>query len=110
MTKVLSEPVPRPEWAPLPRSGCHGVEFKVLLERPDLGLAMLRIGRHSSIDEHPAPCAVDVICLEGKGMFSVDGEPAPLRAGERVLWPAARPHRLWTEDATMLTLMVEHLA
>jgi quercetin dioxygenase-like cupin family protein len=80
----------------------------VLLERPDLALAMLRFGPSSSIDEHPAPFPVDVICLDGVGLFSVDGEAAPLRAGERVLWPADHPHRLWTEDSSMTTLMVEH--
>ena len=36
---MLAKPVPRPEWAPLPRPGCHGVQFKVLLHQPTLVLA-----------------------------------------------------------------------
>ena len=71
-------------------------------------LALLRFGPHGTIDEHPAPYPIDVICLEGAGLFSVDGAAAPLQAGERVQWPAQRPHRLWTEAASLLTLMVEH--
>jgi quercetin dioxygenase-like cupin family protein len=85
------------------------VEGKVLLDSPDLGLALLRFGPNSTIDEHPAPYPIDVVCLEGEGLFSVDGQAAPLRAGERVQWPANRPHQLWTEGAAMLTLMVEHV-
>ena len=46
--------------------------------------------------------------LEGAGLFSVDGDAAPRRAGERVYWPSTMRHRLWTDDATMTTLMVEH--
>lgn len=106
--KVLAEPVPRPAWFVLSRPGCHGVAGKVLLDGPTLLIALLRFGPRSTIDEHPAPHPIDVICLEGQGLFSVDGEAAPLRAGERVQWPAHRPHRLWTEATAMLTLMVEH--
>jgi len=110
MGKVLAAPVPRAEWAPLPRPGCRGVEFKVLLQQPALVIAMLRFGPHSTIDEHAAAFAVDVICLDGAGTVSVGGEVAPLRAGESVHWPASRPHCLWTDDSTMTTLMVEHRA
>jgi quercetin dioxygenase-like cupin family protein len=84
------------------------VEFKVLLHQPTLVLAMLRFECDATVDEHPADFPIDVICLEGAGMFSVQGESAPLRAGESVQWPAHRPHRLWTDDSTMMTLMVEH--
>jgi quercetin dioxygenase-like cupin family protein len=107
MSTPVATPVPRPEWAPLPRPGCRGVEFKVLLQQPALMIALLRFGPHSTIDEHSADFPVDVICLEGEGMFSVDGEAAPLRAGQSVRWPSTRLHHLWTDAATMTTLMVE---
>ena len=84
------EPIPRPDWFALPRPGCHGVDAKVLLNSPELVLALLRFGPNSTIDEHPAPHAIDVICLEGDGFFSVAGEPARLHADERVQWPPNR--------------------
>lgn len=73
-----------------------------------LSLAMLRFDPDGTIDEHPADIAIDVICLEGEGMVSVGDESAPLKAGQRVLWPVGVNHRLWTTEHTMLTLMVEH--
>jgi quercetin dioxygenase-like cupin family protein len=108
MPHIVAEAVPRPDWFVLPRAGCRGVEGKVLLHTPELVLALLRFGPHSTIDPHPAPYPIDVICLEGEGLFSVDAEPAPIHAGQRVQWPANRQHCLWTETSPMLTLMVEH--
>jgi quercetin dioxygenase-like cupin family protein len=78
------------------------------MDRQTLLVALLRFASQSTIDEHAAPHAVDVICLEGAGLFSVDGEAAPLQAGECVQWPPTRPHRLWTEESSMMTLMIEH--
>lgn len=101
-------PIPRPEWTPLPHAGCTNVEARVLLDGPPVNLALLRFAPHGTIHEHPAPIEIDVICLEGAGYTSVGGLAAPLQAGERARWPAGLPHRLWTEESTMLTLMVEH--
>jgi quercetin dioxygenase-like cupin family protein len=102
------QPIPRPEWSPLPFEGCRNVEGKVLLWLPHLCLALLRFAREGTIHEHPADIDIDVICLEGRGMTSVDGAAAELRASQQVRWPAGRAHRLWTEDSEMITLMVEH--
>ena len=99
---------PRPEWSPLPREGCVGVEGRVLLVTPRLALAMLRFARNATIDKHAAEFPVDVVCLEGSGSASVGESTAPLRAGQRIHWPAGEEHRLWTDDDTMITLMVEH--
>jgi quercetin dioxygenase-like cupin family protein len=102
-------PVPRPSWSPVPHEGCRNVDGKALLKLDHLAVAMLRFGPRGTIHEHAAGWEIDVICLEGQGMTSVDGEPAPIRAGETVRWPANAQHRLWTEGHTMVTLMIEHL-
>jgi quercetin dioxygenase-like cupin family protein len=100
--------VPRPDWAPLPREGCRGVDVKVLVEVDHLLVAMLRFQPGGTIDEHPSHFDGDVICLDGQGMTSVGGEQAPIRAGQHVDWPAEAPHRLWTGNSEMVTLMIEH--
>jgi quercetin dioxygenase-like cupin family protein len=87
-----------------------GVEGRVLHRDDDVFLAMLRFGRGATIDEHAGDTATVVICLEGEGFTSVGGETAALRAGERALWPRGVPHRLWTIDSTMVTLMLERAA
>jgi len=101
-------PVPRSEWRPLPFAGCINVESKALLRLPQLSIAMLRFQPGGTIHEHAAAIDIDVICLEGQGLTSLDGRSAPIQAGEQVRWPAGIPHRLWTTGSGMTTLMVEH--
>lgn len=101
------KPVPKASWEPLPQEGCVGVEHVVLMREPQV-IALLKFALNGTIHEHPAPFEIDVICMEGSGMTSVAGEEAAIHAGETVRWPANTPHRLWTEDSEMVTLMVEH--
>jgi quercetin dioxygenase-like cupin family protein len=101
------ESFPRPEWSPLPHEGCHGVDGKVLVRDGDFFIAMLRFEPNATIHEHPGESETIVICVEGEGFTSVGRESAAIREGETVRWPKDIPHRLWTEDATMRTLMVE---
>lgn len=103
------KPVPRPEWSLVPHEGCRNVESKALLRHPQVFIAMLRFGKQGTIHEHAAPIDIDVICLKGRGMTSLDGEQAALNEGEHVRWPANMAHRLWTEDDEMVTLMIEHV-
>jgi len=101
-------PVKRPIWTPLPFEGCVNVSSKALLSLDHLGIAMLKFDPNATIHEHDAPIDIDVICLEGSGFTSIDGEQAPIKASERVRWPTGKLHRLWTEAGEMVTLMVEH--
>ncbi|MBL8161165.1 MAG: cupin domain-containing protein [Anaerolineae bacterium] len=102
------QPIRSVDWLPLPFDGCRNVSVKMLLKLDHLGLALLRFEPDGTIHEHAADMAIDVICLEGAGMVSVGNEQGALRAGQRLRWPSGVPHRLWTTDSTMLTLMVEH--
>jgi quercetin dioxygenase-like cupin family protein len=100
-------PWPRAEWSPLPYEGCVGVDGQLLVREEDFFIAMLRFAEHATIHEHPGPNDTIVVCLKGSGFTSVAGEIASLREGEKVFWPRDVPHRLWTEDGPMKTLMVE---
>ncbi len=99
--------VPSSEWSPLPFDGCIGVEGKVLVREDDFFIAILRFPPHATVHEHPGTSDTLVVCIEGEGLTSVGGATTPLRTSERAFWPANVPHRLWTEDTTMTTLMVE---
>ena len=102
------EPWRQPDWTPLDQKGCFNVSYKSLLAAEHVHLAMLQFQSEATIHEHPAPFDVDVFCLEGSGFTSVGEETAPLKAGEKVRWPAGKNHRLWTTENSMVTLMVEH--
>ena len=100
-------PFPRLGWDPLPFGGCVGVVGRVLVREEDFFVAQLRFSPHATVHEHPGERDTIVVCIEGEGFTSVAGETSPLREGQPARWPRGIPHRLWTEDSAMTTLMVE---
>jgi len=98
----------RPHWEPLPHEGCHGVDCRVIFVENDLALSLLRFARHATIHEHPAPFRIDVACLEGRGWMRIGSEETEFASGQWARWPPGVPHCLWTDDSTMITLMIEH--
>ena len=100
-------PVPRPVWTALPQEGCVNVGGKVLIIQDNLTIAMLRFDPGGTIPERSAGYPTDVVCLEGGGFTSVGDEEGELFPGHQIRWPADRPHRLWTENESMVTLMIE---
>jgi quercetin dioxygenase-like cupin family protein len=102
-------PFPRLGWDPLPGDGVVGVTGRVLVREEAFFVAQLRFSKHATIHEHPGERDTIVVCLSGRGFTSVAGETAPLEEGQQVRWPRGIPHRLWTEDSTMSTLMVEQV-
>ena len=101
-------PIPRPGWDPLPYEGCVGVVGRVLVREDTYFVAELRFSEQATIHEHPGDNDTIVVCLAGEGYTSVAGETVTLREGQQARWPKGVPHRLWTEESTMTTLMVEH--
>ena len=99
--------IPRKGWDPLPDEGCVGVVGRVLVREEELFVAELRFTEHATIHEHPGARDTIVVCLAGSGFTSVGDEVAQLREEQEVRWPKGVPHRLWTDDTTMTTLMVE---
>ena len=102
-------PFPRLGWEPLPGDGVVGVTGRVLVREEAFFVAELRFAEQATIHEHPGDNDTIVVCLSGRGFTSVAGETAPLEEGQQVRWPRGIPHRLWTEDSTMSTLMVEQV-
>lgn len=98
------------DWTPLPFEGCYNVKVKMLMKLDHLGLALLRFEPAGTIHEHAAHIDIDVICLEGEGMVSLGDEQSSFKAGQRIRWTAGIPHRLWTNQSSMITLMVEHFS
>jgi len=107
MKEIQSQP--KPHWAELPRPGCHHVEFRVLLYSGGLSIANLKFQTDAHIDEHDAPMDIDAIIIAGSGFVSIDGETAPVAAGQTVHWPKGKDHKLWTTTQTMETIMVERV-
>lgn len=82
----------------------------MLVRGEDFFIAMLRFEPGGTIHEHPGVNDTHVMCIDGEGWTSVAGERAQIQAGELVRWPKDVPHRLWTEETQMTTLMYERTA
>ena len=104
MTVDLRE-IPRPGWDPLPNA--VGVRGRVLVREHDFFVAELRFAEQATVHEHPGVSDTIVVCIAGEGYTSVGDEVVPLREEQQVRWPRGVRHRLWTEETTMTTLMIE---
>ena len=104
---VESREIPRKGWDPLPYEGCVGVVGRVLVREEELFVAELRFAEHATVHEHPGERDTIVVCLAGAGFTSVGDEMTQLREEQQIRWPKGTRHRLWTENTTMTTLMVE---
>ena len=87
----------------------EGVEGQVWLVDERVVLAPLRFGPHTQSHRHAADHDIHVVCLEGSGFASSGDAVVPLSQGETVLWPKDEEHNLFTKDAGMTALMVEHV-
>jgi hypothetical protein len=66
---------------PIPIEGAVGVDGKVFLDEPEVGLAMLRFGPQASIPEHAGDTDNWVVCVEGSEFTKVGGRAAAIGAG-----------------------------
>lgn len=73
-------------------------------------IAMLRFRSNATTDEHPGLNDTVVMCIDGEGWTSVADAKTQIRAGELVHWPKEVPHRLWTDNRQMTTLMFERVS
>ena len=102
-------PFPKPDWQALRKEGCEGVEARVCLVDTRSVVAMLRLGKQSNTDIHPAPYDIHVLCIEGSGFAMSGGEVISIHSGESVLWPKGEEHNIYTEGSEMTTIMIEHV-
>ena len=105
---MTASPVTPTTWRSLTRDGSVGVEVNPIAMRSGLSASRLRFAPRATIDEHAAPFDIDVLCLSGRGWTSVGDSAHVFKADDVVRWPANVPHRLWTDDDDMQTLMLEH--
>ncbi len=100
---------PKAYWHRLARDGCVGIEARVCLIDRRSVTAMLRLGKNSRTDIHPAPYDIHVLCIDGSGFATSAGEVVEQHSGESVLWPKNEDHNIYTESSEMTAIMLEHV-
>lgn len=79
-----------------------------VLDRPNL-VVVHHYEPHAEMREHATDEPILCLAIEGAGFLRLggpEGETAPLQAGEAVLWPAYVPHKVWTEDEPLTTILM----
>jgi quercetin dioxygenase-like cupin family protein len=78
-----------------------------VLDRPNL-VVVHRYEPGRQMQEHAADEPILFMAIEGSGFLRLggpEGETARVQAGDAVLWPAGVPHRVWTEDEPLTSIL-----
>lgn len=80
----------------------------ILLNRP-MSVVAMYLEAHGQMDEHSATEPILFLVIAGSGFVrigGVNGETAPIAAGDAVLWPAGPEHKVWTEDDELHAILI----
>ena len=80
---------------------------RTIVEKPSGTLTVFAFDRGQALSEHTAPFDALVQVVEGKGQFTIAGQPNELSAGQMIIMPADVPHAVTAiEPFKMLLIMI----
>lgn len=85
--------------------GHDKVHFKNIFETGNGGVSLVAFEAGQKLDTHLAPSEVMVIVLEGEIVFTMDGKPNDIKAGEFLLMGADVPHSVEAKADSKLLLV-----
>lgn len=88
--------------------GQDKVHFKNIFETGNGGVSLVAFEAGQTLDTHLAPAEVMVTVLEGEIVFTMDGNPNDLKAGQFLLMGADVPHSVAAKtDAKLLLIKIK---
>lgn len=84
------------------------VVSKTLVQNDSVSMTVFSFDKGEEISTHAAGGDAMVTVLEGKGRFTVDGEPFFLEAGETLIMPKDIPHAVYGEEQFKMLLVVSY--
>jgi quercetin dioxygenase-like cupin family protein len=86
------------------------VVSKTIIKKPAGTVTLFAFDKNEGLSEHSAPFDALVSVVEGKGLFTIGGEPHTLEAGESIIMPANVPHSVKAIEAfKMLLVMIKQV-
>lgn len=82
------------------------VVSKTLQQNAAVSITLFAFDEGEEISTHAAGGDALVVCLDGQGRITVDGEPHTLTAGDCIIMPAGHPHAVFAEKRFKMLLTV----
>ena len=82
------------------------VVSKTLAPNPFISVTLLAFDKGEEISTHESDGDAFVMCLDGLGKLTIDGEPHIVHEGESIVMPAKHPHAVFTEEKFKMMLGV----
>ena len=79
---------------------------KTLVQNRSVSLTLFAFDKGEEISTHESGGDAFVICLDGLGRITIDGEDYLLHPGESIVMPARHPHAVMGEDRFKMLLTV----
>ena len=82
------------------------VVIKTLAQNPFISVTLLAFDKGEEISTHESDGDAFVMCLDGLGKLTIDGEPHIVHEGESIVMPAKHPHAVFAEEKFKTMLVV----
>ena len=82
------------------------VVSKTLIQNEAVSITLFSFAKGEEISPHESGGDALVLCLDGEGLITIDGDPHVLRAGESIVLPARHPHAVFAKEPFKMLLVV----
>lgn len=82
------------------------VVSKTLAQNNAVSITLFSFDKDEEISTHAAGGDAFVICLDGIGRITIDGQPHVLHEGESIVMPAGHPHAVYGQEQFKMLLVV----
>lgn len=82
------------------------VVSKTLAQNPAVSVTLFSFDKGEEISTHESGGDAFVICLDGVGQITIDGEEFLLHEGESIVMPAGHPHAVYGKEQFKMLLVV----
>lgn len=82
------------------------VVSKTLVQNDHVSMTLFAFADGEEISTHESGGDAFVVCINGKGIITIDGEPHELCEGDAILMPAKHPHAVLGKESFKMLLTV----
>lgn len=82
------------------------VVSKTLVQNDALSITLFAFDQDEEISTHESGGDAMVVCLDGRGKITIDGQEYFLTEGESIVMPAKHPHAVYGQEQFKMLLVV----